>query len=385
MDHLSCLYQTFDRHLNDTIPKYNSKRVEFKFSVPTTWKNPAMIAETEQLVRNAGFAKDNPLHTAEISLTEAEAAAVYASKMQYSANEIFLVCDAGGGTSDVNILKVVSSGVGQTELAPLSWVEGRAIGSTLIDFKVERLIAERLEIVRNQLHEEPVVVAHRMIKEGSRFESFKCNLGDEAMDLPTLRLTIPGLGPGLNVSPYIENSQIIISKSQIEAIFDAQIERICDLIDDQLSQLERAHPREVVTYLVLSGGLGSSAYLQRSLRQRYLLGRGPHACARDLQILRVPKPQLAVCHGLVLDRVQQIRENRVVYKERFCRQSYGIIVRAEYDPRLHYGEPTFVDPRDNKKFALNQIDWFIKQVSCSCYTESCLNFFRDKRYQSPKE
>lgn len=362
VDYLSYLYTTINRHLHDTIPRYASKRVEFKFSVPTTWKSPAMIAETEQLIRNAGFARSNSMHTAEISLTEAEAAAVYASKMQYSAGEIFLVCDAGGGTSDVNILKVVSSGIGQTELAPLSWVEGRAIGSTLIDFKVEKLIIERLDVIRNQLQDSPEMTAHRMLKEGSRFENFKCNLGDEAMDLPNLRLTIPGLSQTTNVHPHIENSQLILSKGEIEAIFDMQVERMCELIDDQLYQLEKCHPGETISYLVLSGGLGSSAYLQKSLRQRYLLGRSPHACIRDLQILRVPKPQLAVCHGLVLDRVQQIKESRVVYKERFCRNSYGIVVRVEFDPKLHQGQPTVYDSKDKKTWVQNQIDWFIKQV-----------------------
>lgn len=363
VDYLSCLYRAVDRHLNDTIPRYSLKRVEFKFSVPTTWKNPAMIAEMEQLIRNSGFARDNPLHTAEVSLTEAEAAAVYASKMQYSEGDVFLVCDAGGGTSDVNILKVVSSGVGQSELAPLSWVEGRAVGSTLIDFRVEKLIAARLEIVKAHLREEPSRTAHRMLREGSRFESFKCNLGDEAVDLPTLRLNIPGLNPDICVSPYIENAQMIIGRQEIESIFDAQVERICDLIDNQLFQLAKTHPNELITYLVLSGGLGSSAYLHESLRQRYLLRKSPHACLQDVQLLRVPKPQLAVCHGLVLDRAQQIKENRAVYQERFCRNSYGVVVRAEYDPKIHHGEPTVVDPMDKKTWVLNQIDWFIKQVS----------------------
>jgi len=56
-----------------------------------------MVAETKQLIHNAGFGRDNPLQTADISLTEAEAAAVYASKQQYCSCDVFLVCDAGGG------------------------------------------------------------------------------------------------------------------------------------------------------------------------------------------------------------------------------------------------------------------------------------------------
>lgn len=362
VDYLTCLFKTLDRWLNDIIPRYQSKRVEFKFSVPTTWKNPAMIAETEQLIRNAGFGSRNPLHMSEITLTEAEAAAVYAAQQRYDTGQIVLVCDAGGGTSDVNILKVINSGIGLTELAPLQHVEGRAIGSTLIDFRVEKLIAERLHVIDGYLSEPVATVANKMIKEKSRFESFKCNLGDDVMDLPTLRLSIPGVPAGLTVKPHIENSQLILFKSEIEQIFDAQVERLCELIDGQLYQLEKSRPGELITYLVLSGGLGSSPYLQQKLRQRYLLGKSPHACIRDLQILRVPKPQLAVCHGLVLDRVQQIKENRVVYKERFCRNSYGVISRVEYDPTRHAGEPTTYDVRDKKTWVLNQIDWFIKQV-----------------------
>ena len=321
-----------------------------------------MIAETEQLIRNAGYAESR-FHSAEITLTEAEAAAVYAAQQRYEAGQIVLVCDAGGGTSDVNILKVVSAGVGVTELAPLQHVEGRAIGSTLIDFHVEKLIAKRLQPIESLLAEDTATMANKMIKEMSRFESFKCNLGGEVMDHPKLRLSIPGVDSKLTVMPHIENSQMILARQEIEQIFDVQVDRLCELIDEQLYQIERTQQGVLITYLVLSGGLGSSPYLQKKLRQRYLLGKSPHSSIRDLQILRVPKPQMAVCHGLVLDRVQQIKEDRVVYKERFCRNSYGVVYRTEFNPALHAGDQVTFDSRDKKTYALNQIDWFIKQVS----------------------
>jgi len=66
-----------------------------------------------------------------------------------------------------------------------------------------------------------------------------------------------------------------------------------------------------------------------------------------------------------MDRVQRIKEDKVVYKERCCRNSYGILVRQLYDPELHQGEDIERDPRDRKKWAINQIDWFIKRVSAS--------------------
>lgn len=363
-DYLSCVYRAVARHLSDTIPKFASKHVEFRFSVPTTWKNPAMIAETKQLIRNAGFGGESSKHTIEIALTEAEAAAVYASKQHYEEGDVFLVCDAGGGTSDVNILKVVSSGVGQTELEPLSWVEGRAIGSTLIDFRVEKLIAERLRSIRHYLPAEPEAVAFRMLRESSRFESFKCNLGDEAMDLPSLRLPVPGLAYGTNLEiAHIEDSQMIITKDELQKVFDDQIFKIVNLIDEQLATLQKTNPQETITYLILSGGLGSSPYLQMKLREHYKAAAARFSNTQHMQVLKAPKPQLAVCHGLVLDRVQQIKDDRVVYKERYCRNSYGVVVRRAYDPNIHFNEPLSVDPRDQKCWVENQIDWFMVQVS----------------------
>ena len=50
-----------------------------------------MIAETERLIKAAGFGKDGPDHRAKIGLTEAEAAAVYASKQQFEVRRISTV------------------------------------------------------------------------------------------------------------------------------------------------------------------------------------------------------------------------------------------------------------------------------------------------------
>ena len=320
-----------------------------------------MVAETEQLIRNAGFGKADR-HMVEISLTEAEAAAVYVSKQQYEKGDVFLVCDAGGGTTDVNILRVSESNVGQTELEPLSYVEGQTIGSTLINFRVEKLITQRLETIRHQLSAEPRKIAEKMMR--TRFDTFKCSFGTEAMSVPKLPMYVTDMPPGLDFAQaHIEDSRMIITSDELKSIFDEQIERIFNLIDDELRKLQATDARENVSYLVLSGGLGSSPYVQKRLRNRYEMGAGNYPNAPNLKILKAPKPQLAVVHGLVIDRVQRIKEDKVVYKERCCRNSYGILVRQLYDPLLHQGEDVETDVRDRKKWAINQIDWFIKKVS----------------------
>lgn len=75
-DYLACLYHYVMRYFQERIPRFASRNVEFVFSVPTTWKDPGMMADIERLIRSAGYGKKANQRVV-ISLTEAEAAAVY--------------------------------------------------------------------------------------------------------------------------------------------------------------------------------------------------------------------------------------------------------------------------------------------------------------------
>ncbi|KAL0257709.1 hypothetical protein SLS55_006872 [Diplodia seriata] len=203
------VYVFIQDYFDGRVPRWRQNRVEFAFSVPTTWKNPAMIAHIRGILRDVGFC-DNANQRVNISLTEAEAAAVYAASQQYSPDDVILVCDAGGGTTDVNILKITSAGR-RIELTPLSHVEGMAVGSALIDWRMSVIIQQRLELVKHQLRGRPYECAEEMIR--GRFESFKCDFGSEASEMDEIPLPITGMEPGLNVpGSAIRNSSMIIKK-----------------------------------------------------------------------------------------------------------------------------------------------------------------------------
>lgn len=85
-----------------------------------------------------------------------------------------------------------------------------------------------------------------------------------------------------------------------------QINAICDLVDSELQRL-RLLSNESVTYLVLSGGLGSSAYVQEELATRFMHTEGGHTNAKRIKIKAAENPRLAVVHGLVIDYVQRRR------------------------------------------------------------------------------
>ena len=211
-DYLRCLHDYLAEMILGFNPEWRSQKAEFIFSVPTTWKNPGMIAETKKTIENAGFGSDGAGHRVSIGLTEAEAAAVSALTQQYQKDDVVLVCDAGGGTTDVNVLRLASSKLEPTRLEQLSWVDGRPIGSTSIDMAFHGILENRLSYLRDYLPADPAIVAHQMMH--GRFERFKCSYGTALSNtIPTLPLRIPGLPPGLNFPDLnIENSEMIFSR-----------------------------------------------------------------------------------------------------------------------------------------------------------------------------
>ena len=211
VDYLRCIRQHVVHHFASRIPQWNSMAIEWVFSVPTTWRNPKMVADIESLIRVAGFGSDGPSHSARVTFNEAEAAAISVARQHLQLDDVLMVCDAGGGTSDVSVLKMRSRAGDATRLDPLLPVEGGWFGSALIDMAAQQLIMGRLSNICQHLRMSPQETAQIMI--GGRFERFKCSFGSEGTEIPNLPLVIPGLAPSSNFPEAgIVNSCIIITR-----------------------------------------------------------------------------------------------------------------------------------------------------------------------------
>ncbi|KAB8077963.1 hypothetical protein BDV29DRAFT_167418 [Aspergillus leporis] len=366
-DYILCVYQHVVSHFNNTIPHFGTRQVEFLFSVPTTWKDVRMVEETRGLLERVINTK-TPRHRASIGLTEAEAAAVYAGNEHYLADDTILVCDAGGGTTDVNVLKLISSRGEPTRLEQLGHVEGQPIGSVFIDRKIHHLICERLEKVQDHLDLAPSDAA--WIMTSGRFQRLKCAFGTEATLTPWLKLDVPSLGTVLDLpEAEIYNGQMRIAWDDVKNCFDLMVHKMCTLLDGHIRQMHSKYPGDQITYLVLSGGFGSSPYVRQCLVDKFASPTtNKHSNAENMQILLADEPQLVVVHGLVLDRIQQIKRGVVTFGSRCAPVSYGIMCDKLYDPKKHVGEPVRLDPRDNNMFAVDQIDWLVIQGTPIPYT-----------------
>ena len=112
----------------------------------------------------------------------------------------------------MNVLQLRSSRGEPTQLKQLSWVEGRSIGSALIDLNFHRIVSDRLNKIRDYLEGEPDDLAYKMMQ--GRFERFKCSYGTAAASaMPTIPLEVPGLRPGRHFTNVnIEDSTMKITR-----------------------------------------------------------------------------------------------------------------------------------------------------------------------------
>ncbi|KAL2382635.1 hypothetical protein RJZ90_003140 [Blastomyces dermatitidis] len=329
-DYTRCVNEHIISHFAGTIPDFPSLRVEFVYSIPTTWRDPRVRAELQQYIY-----LDSKNHKATIGLTEAEAAAVYACKQHYQKGDVILVCDAGGGTT-------------------------------------------RLENVRDHLPASPKDIAWEMMSGG--FERFKCSFGTNTnWTTSSLRLKVPFL-TGMNFpEAEVYNGQIAITSDEIKQLFDVKIEEMYALIEDQLGRVQKKHPEEKIvripsalkslamvhlsnmrcmkSYLVLSGGFGSSPYVKRRLLERYE-SENASCSSGAMKVLIAEEPPV----------------------------SYGILCDKAYKPRIHLGQPVRYDARDKKIYAVDQIDWIIIQGGATPPTGISKRFNKKvdpKRIQEP--
>ncbi|KAF2403093.1 hypothetical protein EJ06DRAFT_472162 [Trichodelitschia bisporula] len=366
-DYLQALYQHVKFKLSAEMPAHkpwSSAKVEFIFSVPTTWSPHPTVEKFRTIATRAGFG-ESPLHAVKVSLTEAEAAAVYTSVEApglFSADEVVLVCDAGGGTTDLTIMRIQSVVNQLLSLKQLDVVTGKNIGSVRIDEAFEDLVLARLEAANEaqSIGLDLDMAAWQMMK-SAQYQDAKCDFGSP--DDTNFFVPIQGISTE-HTSPQfgIQNGNMCISLYDLQTLFDKQIERLVTLIDQQLENFQKKYSADKIAHLVLSGGLGNSPYVQSLLKARYAFGASKFTCAQNVQVHVAPEPQLAVCKGLISHRMREVIGDPVI-KQLCCRASYGTVCRILYDKRnpTHQGLKTWRDPLNGKEYVAQAIAWFIRK------------------------
>lgn len=191
---------------NRHIGGWKDMAVSFLFSVPTTWTNMAIINTFKGTVRDAGFGIEGPRHTAYVDLTEAEAAAVATLKtsaIKFNVGSMFLTVDAGGGTTDLALMRVTSNHTSFPQMSQVSAVRGIGIGSALIDRAFARLVAQRLAAYPDAQERLPAEFVARIAR-NYHFKTVKHKFGEKVYMQKVFKIQLEGVSydfshPGIKV------------------------------------------------------------------------------------------------------------------------------------------------------------------------------------------
>ncbi|KAF4589832.1 Hsp70 family chaperone [Ophiocordyceps camponoti-floridani] len=338
--------------------------VLFLFSVPTTWTKMETIIAFKRIIHDAGFGVQGPRHQAQVDLTEAEAAAVATLKtglVPFTTGSLFLTIDAGGGTTDLALMKITSTDASLPQMSQIAAVRGVGIGSTLIDRAFIRLVGRRLAAwpeVRGQL---PADFAVRVAR-GHHFRTLKHKFGERVYMQAEFKIPVEGVSHEFSHAGLgVDKGRFVVTMEEMQAIFDAQIDGVLKRIAEQLDWLAENRPSDVIDFVILSGGLGSSVYVRDRIEAH--LDKVPHPNAPSPNVVPVQDAQLVVVRGLLQDHHQRAQSGAVsVLATRIARASYGVVVKQIYTPAQHFDEDVVRDRFDGtRRWAVNQIQWLIRK------------------------
>ncbi|KAL5001046.1 hypothetical protein BDV10DRAFT_161271 [Aspergillus recurvatus] len=351
--------QVLERRLGIDMDELDSQYI---LTVPAVWSDRAKDATLRAAV-DAGV---DMKHVSLVS--EPEAAALYTLRAiqpnTVATNDVFTVCDAGGGTVDLVSYRIKT-------LEPLVLVEvaegtGAVCGSLLLDGRFEELLRRKMgpeayDALSPKSKEAAVTYWQERVK-----PNFTGQFDDEFGEVEYF---IPVAGAADNPSIPIEDGFFMLSREDVEDIFEPIISKIEELTAQQISAvLERGFR---VQTILLVGGFGASEYLYYRLKKE-----NPGAT-----IMQPPNGWSAVVSGAVH---RGLEGNKV--ESRIARRHYGINHSTHFRPGRHSDDDPYKewDPLEEVYKVNRRMKWYIKKSSTMAEQQPIkMHFYRNVEVGNP--
>jgi len=343
-DFMTCLY----RHMQTKLLKelgpsvLDATPMDCWLTVPAVWSDQAQNI-TKAAATQAGFGC-RPGDTINV-ISEPEAAAISVLKnimrseslMKPAIGENLLICDCGGGTVDIT-----SYSIEQIEPTPV-FEEicvgiGGKCGATSIDRGLQNLMSTRFGHAWDCIEKKRKGPGSQFM---DRWEIVKRQFGgsgdDRTHKLGPLKLE------GIPDSRWYdgEEAMILLTKADVNSVFDPTIDEVTNLVQKQKSMIEANG--KTLNRLVLVGGFGESDYLFAKLSAW---------CGTETRVTCPEYPQAAIVRGAALRGLLDIAP-----RKKRCRRHYGFIVSKPFIEGVDPPEEAFIDQCDGKKMCKNKMKW----------------------------
>ncbi|KAK3936893.1 hypothetical protein QBC46DRAFT_357106 [Diplogelasinospora grovesii] len=367
---LECLYRSRGKSVVDALPFH------VVITVPAIWKGYAR-QKMRAAAKNAGILNPRPAGPTKLTLVpEPEAASLstlYEQGSGIKKNDVYVICDAGGGTVDIITYKI-------TETNPIAMEEavsgaGLLCGGIFIDHEFERMCKNRLGDRWGNLSKAGRKEIMREWESAIKPQFKPTNTGREYIISLPAEAFMSGRSSSLDDTsrePHIKKGRIHFKGSHIQQVFSGEFGRIGDLIDQQIQSSQKQGL--TVTGVILVGGLGGSPYLYEHLKGRLKRFGG-------ITILQSSgmKPRTAICRGAVFkgflsgsgsgsnseDQTQSMNLLRndipIMVTSTISRANYGVGRMSRFEEGVHLDEDKIWHPVMGEWRADNQMQWYLKK------------------------
>ncbi|KAG9650183.1 actin-like ATPase domain-containing protein, partial [Aureobasidium melanogenum] len=318
-------------------------KIEFILTVPAVWSDAAKDA-TMKAAELAGMNEDDNLSM----ITEPEAAALCALKTVAGVNvnkkDVWIVCDAGGGTVDLISYEIKSLSPFVIEEAVPG--DGDVCGSGLINMRFQAYVKSRMGL---QALEKYIEKNDRAWAQCLKHFEDRTKRDFDPERFPRKVYPIPLWNAPDEPDADIEDNRINLSTMDLTEIFRPIIQSSLKLVHDQYEALVELgkKPRG----LILVGGFGKSKHLMQSIKNHF------SAVAPGFEVIRPIHSWSAVAVGAVIHRL----EGASMVKSRIARSHYGVLTRTYWKAGVHSEESKVWDPYEETWYADDVIQWYVKK------------------------
>lgn len=354
-------------HVLDTIKKARGESVvdalpfHVVITVPAIWKGYARDGMAKA-VRTSGILDRRAAGPTALTFApEPEAAALSTLSepgRKPKTGDVYVICDAGGGTVDLITYEIDSS---KKPILMHEAVEGTGglCGGIFIDQAFEDMCKGRLGRKWDRLSKAGIKqIMKNEWETGAKPEFKPSNTKDYIVAIPAEAFGRDGLDD-VSREPVIKNGRIHFKSSHIQQAFSQPFSDIKKLIDEQI---DRARSRgSSATGIILVGGLGGSPYLYEVLKAKY--GRA------GINILQSTGmgPRTAICRGAVYKgfmegaggNVDSNQPKMIAVTSTVSRLSLGISIRENFVEGKHLEADKAWDSDECVWKARNQMDWYL--------------------------
>ncbi|KAJ7584841.1 hypothetical protein C8J56DRAFT_949180 [Mycena floridula] len=196
-------------------------------------------------------------------ITEPEAAAIHCAHLtdlhKLKPSQNFIVCDAGGGTVDLAVYKIIGQ-MTSLEIAEISARSGANCGSLFLDLRFRGLVETLL--ADHPAHLDPASLAYFM---HSFSETDKLAYGGIKDDENMFHFTCFNVEDPNDPSVGLINGELSIPGALLRReVFDPVVGQVLQLIEDQTSKAQQR-----IDALLLVGGFAGSEYLKQRVEEQF--------------------------------------------------------------------------------------------------------------------